>query len=107
LREGSAEFIAELVTGNKKTNEYGDKNEKQIWIDFKNELCNENSGNWLYNSSSVKDKPADLGYFVGYKIAKEYYNNAQDKKQAVNDIIEMTNPVRFLEISKYDQADKK
>jgi hypothetical protein len=107
LREGSADFIAELVTGNKKTNEYGDKNEKQIWIDFKNELCNENSGNWLYNSSSVKDKPADLGYFVGYKIAKEYYNNAQDKKQAVNDIIEMTNPVRFLEISKYDQADKK
>ncbi len=103
LREGSADFIAELVSGNLKTNVYGDKNEKQIWTDFKNELCNENSNNWLYNSSTVKDKPADLGYFVGYKIAKEFYKNASDKKQAVNNIIDMTNPMRFLELSKYDQ----
>jgi hypothetical protein len=107
LREGSAEFIAELVSGNLKTNEYGDKNEKQIWAGFKDELCNENSNNWLYNSSTVKDKPADLGYFIGYKIAKEYYNNASDKRQAVNDIIDMTNPIKFLELSKYDQKEKK
>ena len=106
LREGSADFIAELVSGNEKTNEYGDRNEKQIWADFKNELCNENSDNWLYNSTTVKNKPADLGYFVGYKIAKEYYQNATDKKQSVNDIIGMTNPIRFLELSKYDQKEK-
>ncbi len=107
LREGSADFIAELVSGNEKTNEYGDKNEKQIWADFKNELCNEISDNWLYNYSTVKNKPADLGYFVGYKIAKEYYQNASNKKQAVSDIIEITNPIRFLELSKYDQKEKK
>ncbi len=107
IREGSADFIAELVSGNEKTNEYGDKNEKQIWTDFKNEICNENSNNWLYNHSTVKGKPADLGYFVGYKIANEYYKNASDKKQAVNDIIGMTNPLRFLELSKYDQSEKK
>ena len=107
LREGSADFIAELVSGNEKTNEYGDKNEKQIWANFKNELCNENSDNWLYNYTSVKSKPADLGYFVGYKIAKEYYHNFSDKKQAVNDIIDMKNPIRFLELSKYDQTEKK
>jgi uncharacterized protein YjaZ len=107
MREGSADFIAELVSGNEKINEYGDKNENQIWTNFKNELCNENSNNWLYNYSTVKDKPADLGYFVGYKIAKEYYNNTADKKQAVNDIIDMKNPIRFLELSKYDQKEKK
>ncbi len=107
LREGSADFIAELVSGNLKINEYGDKNEKQIWTDFKNELCNENSNNWLYNYSTVKVKPADLGYFIGYKIAKEYYYNSLDKKKGVNDIIDMTNPIRFLEISKYDQKEKK
>ncbi len=106
LREGAADFIAELVSGNEKINEYGSKNEKQIWTDFKNEICNENSNNWLYNSSFIKGKPADLGYFVGYKIAKEYYKNALDKKQAVNDIIEMTNPLRFLELSRYDQREK-
>ena len=107
IREGSADFIDELVTSNEKTNEYGDKNEKQIWTDFKNEICYENSNNWLYNHSTVKGKPADLGYFVGYKIAKEYYKNSKDKKQAVNDIIDMTNPLRFLELSKYDQSEKK
>ena len=107
LREGSADFIAELVSGNLKSNEYGDKNEKQIWTDFKNELCNENSNNWLYNSSTVKNKPADLGYFVGYKIAKEYYRNASEKKQAVNGIIDMTNSLKFLELSKYEQTEKK
>ncbi len=106
LREGSADFIAELVSGNEKQNEYADRNEKQIWADFKNEICNENSNNWLYNHSIIKDKPADLGYFVGYKIAKEYYKNAADKKQAVNDIIELTNPLQFLERSKYDKTEK-
>ena len=55
-------------------------------------------------SFNCKGKPADLGYFVGYKIAKEYYKNSKDKKQAVNDIIDMTNPLRFLELSKYDQS---
>lgn len=107
LKEGSADFIAELVSGNKKTNEYGNQNEDKIWADFKNELCNLNSDNWLYNASNVKNKPADLGYFIGYKIAEEYYNNAFNKKQAVSDIIEMNNPIRFLELSKYDQKIKK
>jgi Predicted Zn-dependent protease (DUF2268) len=106
MREGFCDFIAELVAGNKKTNDYGDAHENKIWTDFKNELCNENSGNWLYNYSSVKDKPADLGYYIGYKIAQEYYKNAVDKKQAVSDIIEMSNPIRFLELSKYDQKEK-
>jgi hypothetical protein len=107
LREGAADFIAELVSGNPKTNGYGDENEKQIWVQFKNELCNESSDSWLYNSSTVKDKPADLGYYVGYKIAQEYYNNASNKKQAIIDIIEMTDAIRFLELSKYDQKEKK
>jgi Predicted Zn-dependent protease (DUF2268) len=107
LREGAADFIAELVSGNPQKNEYGDKNEKQIWVQFKNELCNESSDNWLYNSSTVKDKPADLGYYVGYKIVQEYYHNASNKKQAIIDIIEMTDAVRFLELSKYDQKEKK
>jgi hypothetical protein len=106
MREGFCDFIAELVSGNEKKNDYGDKNEKKIWTDFKNELCNENANNWLYNYSTVKDKPADLGYYVGYKIAQEYYKNASDKKQAVIDIIEMNNPIRFLELSNYDKKTK-
>ena len=61
----------------------------------------------MYNYSTVKDKPADLGYYIGYKIAEEYYKNAADKKQAVTDIIEMNDPITFLQKSKYDQKLKK
>jgi hypothetical protein len=107
IREGAADFIAELVSGNKKKNEYGDQHESELWIQFKNELCNQNIGNWLYNGSRVKDKPRDLGYYIGYKIVESYYNQAKDKRQAVIDIIEMDNPIKFLDLSKYDRKQKK
>jgi uncharacterized protein YjaZ len=77
-----------------------------LWTEFKNELCNQNIGNWLYNGSAVKGKPADLGYFIGYEIAKEYYKNAKDKKQAIVDIIGMSDPIDFLQKSRYDQKVK-
>lgn len=110
MHEGFCDFIGELISGgqiNLVAQEYGDKHEKELWTEFKNEMCNESNKNWLYNYSTVKDKPAYLGYYFGYKIAQEYYKNAIDKKQAVIDIIEMDNPINFLEISKYDQKEKK
>jgi len=110
MQEGFCDFIGELTAGsqiNIVAQEYGDKHEKELWKEFKNELCNESINNWLYNYNTVKDKPADLGYYIGYKIAKEYYENATDKKQAVIDIIEMKDPIKFLQISKYDQKEKK
>lgn len=109
MHEGFCDFIGELISGsqiNLVAQEYGDKHEKELWKDFKNEMCNESNKNWLYNYSTVKEKPGDLGYYLGYKIAQEYYKNATDKKQAIIDIIEMDNPIKFLEISKYDQKVK-
>ncbi|MBS1649209.1 MAG: hypothetical protein JSR09_05830 [Bacteroidetes bacterium] len=110
MQEGFCDFIGELTSGsqiNLVAQEYGDKHEAELWKEFKNELCNESIKNWLYNYSTVKDKPADLGYYIGYKIAEEYYKNATDKKQAVTDIIEMNDPIKFLQASKYDQKQKK
>jgi hypothetical protein len=106
IREGACDFIAELVSGNKKNNEYGDNHEGELWIQFKNELCNQNIGNWLYNGSRTKNKPPDLGYYIGYKIVESYYNDAKDKKRAIVDIIEMDDPINFLQFSKYDQKSK-
>lgn len=105
IREGSCDFIAELITGKSRNNEYGDKNENKLWIEFKSELCNQKIGNWLYGNS-IKDRPSDLGYFIGYEIAKEYYKNMINKKQAIVDIIETSDPIHFLELSKYDQKVK-
>ncbi len=109
MSEGFADFIGELVAGsqiNKVAQEYGDQHEQELWKQLKDEMCTNKTNNWLYNFSTVKDKPADLGYYMGYTIAREYYKNAPDKNQAVIDIIEMNNPLAFLEKSKYDQKVK-
>jgi hypothetical protein len=109
LREGSANFIGELVTGTTNysaVNDYGDKHEKDLWNEFKASLCHPTGENWLYNGNRVKDKPADLGYYIGYKITQAYYNNAKDKHQAIIDILEMDNPILFLEKSGYDKQKK-
>jgi len=41
---------------------------------------------WLNNSTY--EKPADLGYWVGYRIMKAYYQHATDKRQALRDILD-------------------
>jgi hypothetical protein len=50
-----------------------------------------------------KARPADLGYYVGYKICEAYYQAARDKKQAVKDILEMKDFNEFLKDSGYEQ----
>lgn len=106
IMEGSCDFIGELLSDgqiNVVAQTYGDAQEAELWKSFKNELCNESSDNWLYNFQTVEEGvPADLGYYIGYKIAKAYYDNAEDKTQAIVDIIEMDRPLDFLRKSKYD-----
>jgi hypothetical protein len=104
LNEGIADYIGNLISKgniNKSMQEYGDAHEKELWEELKTELCNTNSDKWLYNYGQVKDRPADLGYYLGYKIAESYYKNAKDKKQAIIDIIEMKDPLSFLVKSGY------
>lgn len=109
LREGIANFIGELITGETNysvVNEYGDKHENALWEEFKATLCSSDARKWLYNGGTAKDRPADLGYYIGYKIAQTYYKNATDKSQAIKDIIDMDDPLNFLQKSGYDQQKK-
>jgi len=103
IKEGACDFIAELISGKSRSSSYGEENEKELWLSFKNELCNQNIENWLYNGHLVKGKPADLGYYIGYEIVKSYYNNSENKKKAISKILNMDDPVMFLNQSKYDQ----
>jgi len=107
LIEGGADFIANLLTGvmaNHILYNYGIINEKDLWIKFDNDCkTGANTDNWMYNFDRVDNEmPADLGYFIGYRIAEAYYNNCVNKRQAVFDIIEMTNPKELLEKSRYN-----
>jgi hypothetical protein len=90
LQEGSADFIAELVTRQKNLNDYmiyGQNNETTLKLRFRNEMWRRSISNWLYNAE--KSEHPDLGYFMGYTICRAYYNRATDKQQAIKDIIEL------------------
>ncbi|PST84021.1 hypothetical protein C7T94_04595 [Pedobacter yulinensis] len=104
LREGAADFIGELVVGKSFTGNhtYGDANEKTLWQKFRKQLCSGKTEDWLYNATTIKDRPADLGYYIGYRIAKTYYTQAKDKQQAVSAIMGITDPQDFLTKSGYD-----
>lgn len=107
INEGMADFLAELVTGrnpNARLQAYGLAHEKELWAAFTQEISSTNWSNWIANSSQeTAEKPADLGYFVGYRICQAYYEGLADKKQAVHDILTISDYPAFLAKSGYTQ----
>jgi hypothetical protein len=103
IMEGSANLIAELVTGAPNHNEYAEAHEAELWADFSREMHGKDYSRWLWNGGNPKrgDRPADLGYWVGYRITKSYYDRAADKARAINDILTIRDFDRFLTASGY------
>ena len=102
LKEGSADFIAELISGrhiNEHVHEFANPIEGQLWAEFQERMNKKDYSGWLYSSS--KGRPNDLGYWIGYKICKAYYDKSADKQAAIADILHIKNPNRFLEQSGY------
>jgi hypothetical protein len=106
IQEGSADFIGELICGsqiNPHLHEYGNPREKELWQEFMKEMNLFKNSNWLYQGDKAKDRPADLGYYIGYKICESYYNHAQDKAKAVKDILTINDFRKFLADSQYQK----
>lgn len=104
IHEGSADFLAELFLNEPYKSQayiYGRANEEKLWHEFSKEMDSADISDWFYIESGKKDRPADLGYFIGYMISKSYYEKAKDKKEAIREIIEVTDFKKFLEISGY------
>jgi hypothetical protein len=101
IREGSADFLGELIAGdhsNKTVYAYGEAHIKELWGEFLRAKAGTDWTNWLYYSKD-KDRPKDLGYWIGYRITSAYYNRATDKTQALIDILNITDFDRFFEQS--------
>jgi hypothetical protein len=97
LIEGAAEFTGELISGNVSNSRLGEstaRREKEIETAFIADADKTDISAWLYNSTP--EQPRDLGYWVGYRIVKSYYQHANDKRQALREILEMTDPKAFL-----------
>jgi uncharacterized protein YjaZ len=106
IKEGAADFLGEMIAGqiiNPHLHTFGNPRERELWEEFKKEMNGKVMLKWLYNGSAVKDRPADLGYYVGYKICEAYYKLAKDKKQAISDILNIKNFEQFLKASQYEK----
>lgn len=102
LKEGSADLIAELISGshiNNHVHDFANPREKELWAEFQTKMNGKDRNGWLY--TSTEGRPNDLGYWMGYKITKAYYDKATDKKQAVHDILNIKNAEEFLSKSGY------
>lgn len=108
IMEGSADFLGKLISGgfnNSHLHTYGDAHERELWVAFKNDFQSKDWGVWFYDPVKAKARgiPKDMGYYIGYKITEAYFNQAQDKKQAVRDILEIKDFNQFLKASKYEE----
>lgn len=104
IAEGSADFLVELVTGEPRHNAYAEAHEAELWARFRRDMHGTDYSQWLYNGQHPArgNMPPDLGYWMGYRITKAYYENAHDKPQAVRDILNIRDFDDFLRRSGYD-----
>ncbi len=104
LREGGAEFVTSLVLGDITQTEglkYLEKDEQRLKKQFLEDLEIQKTDFWLWESIGQKEYPKLLGYVVGYKICRQFYDQATDKSQALETILQMPNAEEFVEASGY------
>lgn len=97
LVEGAAEFVGELISGEVAYSNFRNATrgrEKEIETAFVADEDNTDMSQWIDNATP--EDPGDLGYWVGYRIVKSYYQHVPDKRRALREIIQMTDPKAFL-----------
>jgi len=104
--EGTADFVCSLVLKGKFPNDFlhplADPQEKLIWQEFKQEMMSDHTGKWLYKRITQPESLTNLGYYIGYKIVESYFNHNGAKAKALQEIIELQDPLALLTASDYD-----
>lgn len=99
LNEGVAEFVGELISGAPANSEMFAKalvRAPEIERAFAAEMNGAEIKRWLYNGPGTNAWPGDLAYWVGYRIAKSYYDRVPDKRAAVRTMLKSTDAKAFL-----------
>ncbi|MBB6460133.1 gliding motility protein GldB-related protein [Flammeovirga kamogawensis] len=106
MREGSAEFIAELICG-ETDEDYSSfiGKEVEVWNDFKNQK--DEKSTWISWNSWVRkseSRPRNAGYWSGYLLCKSYYEqNEFEKQKVIDDILNIKNYDDFYFRSKIEE----
>ena len=108
LREGVPDFVVyDLLgrTADDRYHVYGAGHECAVWEDFADDLAaggRDAQSRWLYNAHlATPERPADLGYFVGRRVAAAYYDAAEDKEAALKDLRRVRSYPRVVRRSGY------
>ncbi len=107
LNEGVAEFVGELTSGaplNADMFAKADARAAEIERAFAAEMVGTDTKRWLYNGPGTDAWPGDLAYWVGYRIAKSYYDRTPDKRAAVCIMLKSTDARAFLKASGWAPA---
>ena len=104
IGEGVADFIAELGAGrhfNEHVHAWAEPRDAALWAEFKARMHGTDYAGWLYDAAegSTDGRPADLGYWMGYRIARAYYARAADKSAAIGGMLRIEDFDAFLEAS--------
>src|SRR5690606_17964503 len=84
------ELIAELTSGsisNVHLQRHAAGREREIERAFLADMNKTDLSGWLYNGRGTDERPGDLGYWVGYRIAKQFYQRSPDKQAAIRELI--------------------
>ncbi len=108
MAEGSSDFITQELLGrniNQLQYEYGLANEcelkEEFWQDLKSDP--KDYSKWIYNGTRSVGRPADLGYFIGFRIAESYYRKQTDKTEALKVLLNQKKYKKIFKESKYKE----
>jgi hypothetical protein len=107
MTEGVADFVTHEAVGCVQTAAttyaWGEAHERELWRQFQQEMHGSDYSKWLYNGNTIKDRPDQLGYWMGYQIAEAYYNRAADKRRAIRELLNIQDHRAVLAASGYGE----
>lgn len=105
VAEGMADFIGEKTSGRVIGEEmyaWARGREATLWAEFLAEKDGTDVSRWLYNQGDDPNRPGDLGYFIGYRIAQAYAKRVGDDAKAVQALVRAKNLKQLIIDSGYD-----
>ena len=92
LLEGGAEYVGELISGqaaNAHLQAWAKGRECALEREFLAESGGGDLSKWLYNGPGDDTRRGDLGYWVGYRIARAYVSSAPDRQKAIAELLDV------------------
>jgi len=112
IEEGVCDFLVSLLTKNNQVSpgvqrnltylENSD-NYKFVINELKRDIYSNDLSKWMHNGGAILDRPSNLGYTMGFLVCKSYYENSEDKKKAVYQLLNTDNFKEIIQGSSFKE----